>query len=949
MKKSCPSFGFLFALLLFAAPAYAQISETGMISGTVRDVDGNPLAGVTVTLDSVEVPSQGVFTRPNGTYRFVALPPGVYKITFGMTGFATSLNEGVVVSVAGNAMLNSTLALANVEETVTVIAANPVVDVKNTGVSKNFSEQYLQTIPSAREQWTLMEHSPGLQVDRENLAFSGRSGSDGHWSTYTAAGSDTKDTVWTYDGTEVTDISWFGGSSSPIHYDFDAFDEVTISTGGNDPSISTGGMRVNFVTKRGGNSWRGSGRFYFTNESLQVDPLYDRDGDEYKAGVDPDELQPGYVGNATDSYKDFGFEIGGPLARDRLFAWGAYGKQDVQDLIGTSPKRTQNSTWHLKVTGHLGDSDVLNFTFLHSNKIIRGQFAGPLVHPDATLDQDEPSPFYSFKWQHSFKDGTYLETALSYAHLAYALEPRGGRNVQPAYDYYTGEQWGSWFYADLDRPLTNFRSDGNSYVAEKLGVDHEFKYGYSYRRAEASSVSGYAAGAMRVFWDGDPIEAWVVSPRKEIYRGERHSVYFGDTLTAGRWIISPGVRYDYQTSVEEPSSTPPSSFDPELFPARSFAGNDPGWGWGSWSPRFGLSYDITGDARTLARFNAARYYSQMTAWELAMLGTTGWAEIDYEWFDLNGNELIDQGETGNALWVTSGFDPENPDQPSPNRISKTTPPITDEVIVGVDHEIVRNVSIGGSYIWKSVHNTTWSPTGGITSANYFPVIYDIDPVGEVEIYNLDQPKPNWSHYRQREDFRTSYKGLQLTLAKRFSDNWMANASFDWADYKQHYDSPAAYLDPTNIEESNHRPRVSHSARSSYASFGAARWFFRSSGMYQLPSGFTLAGYFTVREGNISPQSVISPRRPNGLGRIRTYVERIGDTKLPTYWRLDLRAEKMFDLGGRTRVHVIGDIFNVFNNDIVLSRAIYLNVRNYDKIREVTQGLTLRLGVRLVLG
>jgi len=390
------------AMVLVAVPAMAQITETGIISGTVTDVDGNPLPGVTVTLDSYEIPSQTNFTRVNGTYRFVALPAGQYTVTFALTGFTTMINENAPVSVDANTTLSVSLTLASVEETVTVTASTPVVDVKKSGISRNLSEEYMQNIPSARDPWVMMEHTAGLQIDRQNIGGS----EGGQQSGFSAAGSDDGDTMWTYDGAEVTDMAALG--ASPMYYDFDAFEEISITTGGNDPSIASGGMRINFVTKRGGNSWRASTRFYMVDQKLQADPLYDRGNDEWKA--DPDLYYPGYIGNAIDNIKDYGVEIGGPVVRDHLFVWGSFGKQNINLLIGKNTDATQLKHYHLKGTGHVSDTDVLSFTYLMADKTKQGRGAAANKEPDSTHDQMGPSPVYTFKWQHTFSDNMYLES-----------------------------------------------------------------------------------------------------------------------------------------------------------------------------------------------------------------------------------------------------------------------------------------------------------------------------------------------------------------------------------------------------------------------------------------------------------------------------------------------------------------------------------------------------------
>ena len=104
----------------------------------------------------------------------------------------------------------------------------------------------------------------------------------------------------------------------------------------------------------------------------------------------------------------------------------------------------------------------------------------------------------------------------------------------------------------------------------------------------------------------------------------------------------------------------------------------------------------------------------------------------------------------------------------------------------------------------------------------------------------------------------------------------------------------------------------------------------------------------MREGYINPQFVQSNNRAFRAGRVNAFIEDFGDTRLPTYWDVDLRAEKTLDLQGHGRLHLIVDAFNVFNNDIVLARHNQVNSANHNKIREVVEGRTVRFGVRLIL-
>ena len=131
-------------------------------------------------------------------------------------------------------------------------------------------------------------------------------------------------------------------------------------------------------------------------------------------------------------------------------------------------------------------------------------------------------------------------------------------------------------------------------------------------------------------------------------------------------------------------------------------------------------------------------------------------------------------------------------------------------------------------------------------------------------------------------------------------------------------------------------------------WGASRWYLKASGMYQIGEGFSFAGYFQVREGNIIAPYVRSNNRANSSGRVNAIQDPFGSHRLSTFWNLDLRAEKTFDFADRGRFHLIVDAFNITNNDIVLATYNQINSSLTGRIREVQQGRTVRFGARLVL-
>lgn len=100
-------------------------------------------------------------------------------------------------------------------------------------------------------------------MDRVNIAGN----ETGQQSNFAAKGSRTADAVWNLDGVEVTDMAAIG--ASPTYFDYDAFEEIQISTGGNDIKQRTGGIGLNFVVKRGTNAFRGTAKGYFTGDALE--------------------------------------------------------------------------------------------------------------------------------------------------------------------------------------------------------------------------------------------------------------------------------------------------------------------------------------------------------------------------------------------------------------------------------------------------------------------------------------------------------------------------------------------------------------------------------------------------------------------------------------------------------------------------------------------------------
>src|SRR6185436_2817416 len=269
---------FMLALLLaVGAPAIAQI-QGGSVNGTVKDEQGGVLPGVTITAQGLDATHTFV-TESNGEYRFLNLAPGPYRITATLPGFATVVREDVIVAVGRNVELPLSLKIASVAETITVSGESPVIDTKATGTATNFTTDELTKIPTSRDPFALMRSVPGVLIDRVNIGGN----ETGQQSNFQSKGTRPQDAVWTMDGINITDMTATG--ASPTYYNYDNFEEIQVSTAGQDIKQPTGGMGLNMVVKRGGNQFHGGVRGYFDNDKMESSNVPD---ELLAAGVTPE-------------------------------------------------------------------------------------------------------------------------------------------------------------------------------------------------------------------------------------------------------------------------------------------------------------------------------------------------------------------------------------------------------------------------------------------------------------------------------------------------------------------------------------------------------------------------------------------------------------------------------------------------------------------------------------
>ena len=997
----------LAVLMLVCSVAGVQAQNTAQIYGRVTDASGAVMPGVTVTLSSsVLLQPMTAVTTDTGAFRFPGLGVGTYTVKFELTGFKTVIKEGYRLALAENAQVNQSLEISSVQETVTVSGETPLVDLRDTSRTNRFTQEALQSIPSARDPWVIIEQSAGVAMDRQNVGGS----ASGQQSNFVARGAAMAQQKWNVDGVDVTDMSATGGS--PVYFDFDAFEEMQISTGGADVSMQSPGVGVNLVTKSGTDRLKGSARIYITDDKFQSNNVTD---DMRKNGVQ--------TGNPIQNIQDYGFEVGGPLVKGRAWLWGSYGRQDINVGINNffktdttcqamkasplsysieeirtclSPDTTLLNNYNTKFAWQIVQANQFSFYWNGAEKVRNARDASDLRPLETTYRQlgvtrsDLGSSLWktgmpkTYKWsdRHIFSDRFMIEA--SYAHVgnnfALTFHEEDLRAVQPAFEISTSAWSRSYQEAVYVRPTDSIDVIANYFLPGFVGGDHSLKFGFKWRNDIAHTEAMYGGDAYARFRNGVPSEAQLYRRSITEYGLKNRNFYVQDSYSRRKMTVNLGIRFDYQTDYANPNTAPASPFYGKAtyagvyngvtytganfnqLPALSFQGADAGVSFTNWSPRLGLTYDLTGDGRNVAKFNYSHYVSQNGTGSLSSTyNTVVLTQVRYPWLDLNTDGFIQANEvvfTAAPLSWTSGYDYNNPSATSttgkvdPNLSMDTT----NELLVSFDRQIGRSFAVSASYIWRKYSNFAWSDTTNWSSANYEQKSYTpastACPSGArcdtVTYYQPTSQIPTAYVYTNRPDYWRGYQGFEVTARKRMSSRWSANVSYSYNDAPVHYDSAAAYEDPTNIENLNGGQYTPESTSSGIGNvFVNAKWIFRASGVYQTPLwDINVSGFYNARSGYPFIQSILTSTRPFSAGTATVYLDTLGDNRLPNFQTLDFKVDKSFTLYSRVRIVPAMDIFNLFNGSTSLSIRGTQNASNANTISSILAPRVIRFGARV---
>jgi hypothetical protein len=732
MRTSAKLGAVLLCVLLLPSIAFAQAS----ITGVVKDASGAVLPGVTVEAASPVLIEKVRSTTTDGSGRFqmVDLRPGTYTVTFTLAGFNAVKREGVTLSGSAATVVDADLRVGALEETITVTGETPTVDVSTSTRQAVLSADTIDALPTARNYVTLARLIPaavynGTDVGGSNLQLVGGS--------IRIHGSRDQDQRVTLNGINTMTLQAGGNIGGQIP-DVGSASEVTVDHTAVSAELPTGGVRINFIPRDGGNQFSDSTFFTFTNGSLASSNF-------------TDELKAAGLGAPNEVKKnwDLNASVGGPFRRDKVWFWfsaryngvenwapvfenrNAYKPTEFLYVPDTSKRgllkgRSYNSS--LRVTWQASPRNKIAGTYKADTWCDCPNGITAVVAPEAARDFRFPRLRQEHaEWTSPVTNRLLFEAVGMHLYERWGFmhpqAPRGSAPdfaaIAPAMISVTEQSNGLVYRAPVLNN-NNTRVPNWTYRAAMAYVTgtHSFKVGFN-RVHGFQETTNYNLNPLAFqFNNGIPNQLTMrANPVK--FRNHLNNdlgVFAQDKWTLNRTTINLALRYDHFNA-----SFPEQIVGPaELAPARNFVfPAQDNLNWNDMTYRTGLIYDVRGNGKTALKVTFNKYLRGQT---LNNLGTdpnpvnTMVTAANRAWTDANNNFVPDcvllnfaaNGECGQIANPLFGSATRSATFDDILRTGYGNREANWEFSAGAQHEILPRVSFDVGYfrrIWKNFRVT----------------------------------------------------------------------------------------------------------------------------------------------------------------------------------------------------------------------------------------------------
>lgn len=645
----------VFLVLLGGIAAFAQ-SDTGGLAGTVVDQSGGVLQGVRIGTENQRTGARRtVHSDVQGRYRVLQLPPGPYRITAQLEGFATEIREGVVLTVGREAGLDLTLKVGAITQETVVTADAQQVETLTGSLSALMDNRSIRELPlNGRDLAQLALLEPGVMPSRRS------SDSGGPGAKLVLSGNRPSQISFVLDGSDINDANNnTPGSVAGVLLGVDTLQEFRVMTNSYSAVFgrSAGGV-ISAATRSGTNDWHGSLFEFVRNSAFDAKNFFD-------SSTQP---IPPFKRN------QFGGVIEGPIKRDSTFFLFSYeGLRQRLGITSRSVVPDQNAREGIlpgrepvavdpSVPGYLdlvplpngrnfGDgtgelilaaSEETNEDFVtgrvdhrfNDQTTLFGRYTidtGYVRRPDGLAlvrsDSNSRNQYFTTQLTHLFNERLLNDFRVSYNRSHSDSSNFFLRPVDESLSFLPGLPLGQISVTGLfslgpSRFGPSFStlnlyqfSDSVAYTGGvhsiKFGADHRFIRLPTSR--PQSPYGYYQFGGLVDFLEARPRAVELTLPDSELNRDWRQSMtafYFQDDIRLSRRVaLNLGLRYERVSTPSERNGLVANLRDP-LLDAAPTAG-DPLFENPSnmnFAPRAGIAWDPIGDGKTSVRSGFGIFY-----------------------------------------------------------------------------------------------------------------------------------------------------------------------------------------------------------------------------------------------------------------------------------------------------------------------------------------------------
>jgi hypothetical protein len=931
------------AVLVFTSTGFAQgggASTTGSINGKVSDTSGAVLPGVTVTATSPSMlGAQTTVTEAGGGYRFPAVPPGTYTVTFELAGFNTLKRENIQIALGFAATLNIELAIASLQETVTVSGDSPVIDTTNTQVQQNFKLAALEEIPNSRDMWSLLAVTPSVSMARIDVGGN-RAGTQTTYSAYGYSGQN-RVLVESINTTE-------GTSGAGFYTDYGSFEEVYFGTIGQGAEMPTPGVQSNFLGKSGGNKFQGEVYKDFETNGFQSDNIAGNLPPQF--AYNPTTLPNGIRdhSNELQKYNDFNLNVGGPIAKDKIWWFFSYRYQTTAvgqpNFVGPIAGQAFNTKlWNPsgKVTWQLNKNNKLIGYYQWGQKVQPNRLpSSTLNYTDLTqtLAQTSASWVYKGEWNGTLTNNLYAEARYGVFGYYFPLVS----NLGPTATGTNPEIW--------DTGTSNFVSGGDqleqtnrrrrqytgsmTYFKNGTGGTHNLKFGAEYlvETGWYGSTQLYSGDVRETFVNGVPSNIRIgvptatavnsISPSSipgltSIDALSTFDFFLTDQYTIGRATINGGIRFDHYNSYSPAQTTLAYNYGPVnvasvSYPDTSYAK------FNNFAPRIGATYDLTGDGKTILKANYGLYWFNPGPTLASLANPNAAAKfVQYQWKPTaaqcpTGTYCVYQpGQEGTVQsTVLAG---------TTTVSSNLVDPHSNQATAYVERQLTEGVGLRTGFVYLGVSNQygTFQP---LRPSSLYTVPFNVtDPNHNVDTFlgipNAQATTASAANVIANSPDNGVYKTYELSVNKRMSHHYSVGGGFN---YTWINDYPVGYPNSPNSP-----------GQSQYSNYGAKfnaqvelPWGILGSVVYRFQAGQNYAQTYTVT----APASCACTFSAGGGGQTGgqtlaaapsisstvVFLTPYNQYRMDNISVLDLRGEKTVNLPANLKLRLFIDGYNLTN-------------------------------------